>query len=89
MERKPVESSTIKSVGYDREAKALEIEFSSGRLYQYYDVPDEIYNEFTLAPSKGSFFHGKIKNQGFPFKRIEVNDASTEGREPGHLRSVR
>jgi hypothetical protein len=91
MERKPVESSTIKSVGYDAEMKALEVEFASGRIYQYYDVPEEIHNEFISAPSKGNFFHHKIKNQGFPFKRIEqeVQDAHPEGRGPSHIRSVR
>lgn len=40
MQRHEVESSVIRAVGHTR---VLEIEFESGRIYQYYDVPEDIY----------------------------------------------
>ena len=39
LNRIPVASSNIASVGYDREAHILEIEFHHGAIYQYFDVP--------------------------------------------------
>jgi len=56
-------SSSIKSVGYDAASKMLEIEFSQGTVYQYPDVPQEVYNDFAAAESAGSFFHANIKSQ--------------------------
>ena len=39
MERQYVSSSNIASIGYDPDNQVLEIEFLSGAVYQYYDVP--------------------------------------------------
>jgi hypothetical protein len=39
MDRTPVSSSNLSSVGYDPDEQILEIEFNGGRVYQYYDVP--------------------------------------------------
>jgi uncharacterized protein len=68
MERNPVFSSTIISIGYDEAAETLEIEFKSG-IYQYYNVPKTIYEQFIESDSKGQFFHLYVKN-GFPYSRV-------------------
>lgn len=60
MYRSPVESSNIKSVGFD--SNTLEIEFISGGIYQYFDVPTEVYHLFMNASSKGAFFNKYIKD---------------------------
>ena len=44
MERQYVSSSNIASIGYDPDNLVLEIEFLSGAVYQYYDVPQSIYD---------------------------------------------
>ena len=62
MERKPVESSNIKSIGYNPDNQVLEVEFTSGTVYQYDDVPPELYADFESAPSVGRFFHQNIKS---------------------------
>ena len=62
MNREPVESSNLNSVGYDPSTKTLEIEFHSGGIYQYFDVPENTYSELISAPSKGKYFHKFIKN---------------------------
>jgi hypothetical protein len=49
-------------VGYDPRARTLEIEFNSGGIYQYNNVPDFVYSGLMSASSKGSYFHDNIKN---------------------------
>lgn len=61
MDRKPVESSNIESVGYTPTGRTLEVEFKSGGVYQYDDVPPKVHEEFVEAPSKGRFFAQNIK----------------------------
>jgi hypothetical protein len=40
----------------------LEIEFKSGRIYQYFDVPETVYQELMTAPSHGKFFNAYIRS---------------------------
>ena len=63
MNKQPVSSSLVKSIGYDRQTETLEIEFGSGRVYQYYGIPDRLHVEFMQATSKGQFFNLCIKDQ--------------------------
>ena len=57
----PVNSSNISSVGYDSSTQTLEVRFTSGSRYQYFDVPEEDYDSFMASPSKGEFFASQIK----------------------------
>jgi uncharacterized protein YijF (DUF1287 family) len=43
----------IRSVGYDPQHLLLEIEFCSGKVYQYERVVGDVYREFLSANSKG------------------------------------
>ncbi len=69
MDRIPVKSSNIDSVGYDDNNKVLEIEFHSGGVYQYSKVEQELYDKLMRASSKGQFFHRFIKDI-FPTKKV-------------------
>ncbi len=69
MEKQRVSSSTVMSIGYDRQTETLEIEFGSGRVYQYYGVPDNLHNEIMQTPSKGQFFNTYIRDQ-YPYSRV-------------------
>jgi len=62
MNREPVQSSNLNSVGYDPETKILEIEFHDGGVYLYFDVPTDIHQGLMSASSKGKFHHSFIKN---------------------------
>src|ERR1700730_5580328 len=62
-------SSTITSVEYDDDARELDITFTSGKTYRYFNVPLEIYAEFLDAGSKGKFFNDNIKGA---FAFVEV-----------------
>jgi non-canonical purine NTP pyrophosphatase (RdgB/HAM1 family) len=72
MQRLPVESTDIVSIGYDAKSRTLEIEFKEGRIYQYFDVEPDIYQRFTRAESYGEYFFASI-NKHYRYKR--VNDA--------------
>ena len=63
MERKTVTSSNLKSIGYDKDKSILEIEFNTGRVYQYDGVPEDIYQDLMDAGSHGGYFHGHIKDK--------------------------
>lgn len=69
MDRTPVRSTNIRSVGYDPASRTLEVEFHSGGLYQYSDVPETIYHGFIRAASKGSYFHDHIKGR-YPDRQV-------------------
>lgn len=70
MMREPVASSNIASIGYDEPSETLEIEFTSGSVYQFYNISSGTYDALMAAPSKGQFFNAYIKNAS-PFSRVE------------------
>lgn len=61
MDRSPVKSQIILSVGYDEPSRTLEIEFWDHAVWQYYPVTVEGYNQFIGARSIGKYFHSHIK----------------------------
>lgn len=63
MNREYVESSMITSFGFDSSISTLEVEFKSGAVWQYYDVPESVYYEMKSSSSCGKFFHANIKGQ--------------------------
>lgn len=71
MDRIRVESSNLKSVGYDEPRYLLEIEFHSGAVYQYARVPWHIFRGLMDAPSKGAFFRRFILDQ-YPTTKVEA-----------------
>jgi len=61
MHRTPVVSSNIAEIGYDEASATLEVMFSDGRVYQYFDVPQVVYEQLMHAPSVGQFFNAEIR----------------------------
>jgi hypothetical protein len=60
MDRKRVNSSKIRAVGYDERSQTLEVEFSNGQVYQYAKVFPEVYRRFMAAPNATAFYEDKI-----------------------------
>ena len=56
MIRTPVESSSIRAVGYEPDTETLEIEFASGAVYNYAGVTQFAYDKLMAAESKGVHF---------------------------------
>jgi KTSC domain-containing protein len=69
VDRKRVNASNIRSVGYDPGNQVLEVEFTSGSIVQYTGVSPEVHRRFMSSPSPGSFFQDQI-DENFPSKRI-------------------
>lgn len=69
MERYSVASSNIASIGYDAQSQILEVEFLNGSIYQYYGVPENIYEQLAQAGSKGRFLNAYIKN-AYGYSRV-------------------
>lgn len=61
MQRQAVVSKSINSVGYDRSARIVEIEFADGAVYRFAPVPVYIYRELLDAPSKGVYVNTVLK----------------------------
>ena len=70
MLREPVSSSNIESIGYDLDSSILEISFLNSGIYQYYNVPEIIYDGIMSAGSKGSYFHQNVKGK-YQYKKIK------------------
>lgn len=79
MEREPVKSSNIASVGYDPARKVLEVEFSSGGVFQYTGVEPEHHVRLInagkpgwdrKAPSAGKYFHSHIRGK-YPATKLD------------------
>ena len=62
MVRQFVSSSNLRSVGYDPISLILEIEFNSGAVYQYLNIPASVYQSLMSASSHGKYFHAYIKD---------------------------
>jgi hypothetical protein len=75
MHRVPVDSSSIDSIGYEK--NVLEVGFRNGGVYQYFDVPEETLIMLLQADSKGRFFNQKIRG-AFPSRRLVSPRARAE-----------
>ncbi|MHB1147329.1 MAG: KTSC domain-containing protein [Lutibacter sp.] len=63
MKRQSVESSNLASIGYDAANEILEVEFNHGGVYQYFDVPENVYEALMNASSHGRYFVHNIKDE--------------------------
>ncbi len=55
MERTRFESRAVSSAGYDLETRVLEVEFSSGRIYRFSEVPESVWEWLVRVPNKGAY----------------------------------
>ena len=61
MIRQPVNSSAVRSVGYDRRSRTLEVEFTSGEVYRYLGVERIVFGALLRSDSPGRFVNERIK----------------------------
>ena len=50
-------SSNIRSGKYNTNTKKLAVTFNNGLIYEYDDVPHEIFSELNLSESQGKYFN--------------------------------
>ena len=69
MERKKLNSSSIRAAGYDERGRVLEVEFNDGRIMQYTGVSPEVHRRLMSAPSTVSYFRDNVE-ESFTAKRV-------------------
>jgi hypothetical protein len=69
MRRERVHSEALRSVGYDPDARILEIEFNSGTVYRYFDVPPNVHAGLMTATSKGEYYAENVRAAGFEYEQ--------------------
>lgn len=62
MQRLPVTSSNVASVGFDPSSGVLEVEFRGGAVYQYFDVPEQVYVELVSSSSVSAYFNQFVRD---------------------------
>lgn len=56
-----VRSSVVAAVTYDERQHVLQVEFHTGRIYDYLDVPRRVYEALMSAESVGQYFNQVIR----------------------------
>lgn len=73
MNRQPVLSSNVLSVGYDAERSLLEVEYQGGGVYRYRGVPADVHRTLLEARSLGAYLQHYVKGH-FAFERVDPHD---------------
>jgi len=64
-----IKSSNISKTTYDTETKSLIVEFNNGSVYEYEQIPHQLYTQFRMSESQGKFFFTKI-SKNFKYKKL-------------------
>ena len=70
-----LDSSCLKTAAYDHDCRILQLEFRSGQVHDYHDVPFQLFIRLIDAKSAGQFFHQFIRN-GYHCERIPMKATS-------------
>ena len=57
-----LQSSLLAGAAYNHSSAILRLEFCSGAVYQYFEVPRQTYEDLLDAESKGAYFNRQIRN---------------------------
>jgi KTSC domain-containing protein len=58
-----VDSSAMFRLHYEEAARELDVTFTSGKTYTYFEVPKDVYQDFLTAASKGEFVNAHVKDR--------------------------
>jgi len=70
IDRKPIRRGGIRSAGYDRATRILEVEFDNGSVVQHSGVGEELARRFTASGSPASYYRDNIQDE-FTSKRVK------------------
>jgi hypothetical protein len=65
-----INSSNLKAASYDTSTKVLTTTFNNGSIYEYYDVPWELFTKFRTAESQGKHFNTNI-SRNYKYKKLK------------------
>jgi lysyl-tRNA synthetase class 2 len=63
------QSSHLSNYSYDPNTDTLTIQFQNGAIYQYAEVPINVFYSMSQSGGAGTFFHAKIRDQ-YPTTKI-------------------
>jgi len=72
-------SSVIASMHYFPGAARLRVKFVSGLVYDYKDVPEQVYHAMKSSASKGTYLKQHIKGQ-YEFEKIDPAPRISRGK---------
>jgi len=75
MDRTPVTSSNLASIGYDPAVQILQVEFNNGRVYNYFRVPPDKFEAIMAADSCGKYLNAEIK-PNHQVEEVRLDDAA-------------
>ncbi len=70
MDRTPVSSSNLASVGYDPINQVLEVKFLNESVYQYLGVPASVHSGLMGASSHGTYLDQHFKQAGYAYRKV-------------------
>jgi KTSC domain-containing protein len=80
-------STVIKSISYESALSRLTVTFTTGRIYDYFAVPQNIADTFRSSFSKGTYFNTNIRDK-YPCKeRTRLRLAPKDGTLQEQLQS--
>ena len=71
-----VESSAMRRLAYD--ARGLWVEYVSGELYLYREVPRDLFNQLISSESRGRYVNEYIRKR-FPFDHVFLSQRKLSG----------
>lgn len=73
-----VNSSHVNAVGYDKETNRLYVEYADNEVYEYDNVPENMWEDLQRVDSKGSWLHWwiKINSNEFPYRLVIEDDVT-------------
>jgi hypothetical protein len=63
MQRQPIRRGGIRSAGYDRARRELEIELDTGRVLTYVSVGEDLARRFMTSAAPASFYRDNIEDE--------------------------
>jgi hypothetical protein len=69
MDWQPLESKMLAAAAYDANKSILYLRFRHGDVYRYFAFPEEQYQDFLNAESRGRYFLSHIRDR-FAYERL-------------------
>jgi hypothetical protein len=78
MGEQPAKAKGIRVVAYDAALRTLDVEFATGKVYRYFDVPPEVHAWLARVESKGKFVNRLVRDK-YRYERLGEDGATTGG----------
>ncbi len=69
----PIESNNVRAAGYDEESLVMSVQFNNGSIYEYYEVPTELWSSFFAAQPHpwSKVGYSQLVQGGYKYKRVQ------------------